>query len=337
MNHYVYIITNLINGKKYIGKRSCKCAIEDDKYMGSGKLLHRAFKKYGKENFEKKILLVCETEDRAYKEEERAINLVRAWENAMYYNVNGGGKGAGSGEGNPFYGITGERHHSYGKKVSDETKRKISNALKGEKHPWYGKTHSEETKRKMSEMAKGRVFSEQHKKRISNTRKIISPKGGECYNAKKIICLNTFQVFDCIMDAMRWCNLKGSTDITRVCKNQRKTAGYHPKTREPLVWMYLEDYNKKTKEELYYTLKHNIVFGKKTKAKSVICLNTMQVFHCIQNAAIWCSLKGVSSIVNVCKGKSQSAGKHPITKEPLKWIYLEDYEEKYGKIDRQIS
>ena len=43
MNHYVYEITNLINGKKYIWKRSCKCSIEEDKYMGSGKLLKKSY------------------------------------------------------------------------------------------------------------------------------------------------------------------------------------------------------------------------------------------------------------------------------------------------------
>ena len=51
MNHYVYEITNLVNGKKYIGKRSCKCPIEEDKYMGSGIAITRSIKKYGKDNF----------------------------------------------------------------------------------------------------------------------------------------------------------------------------------------------------------------------------------------------------------------------------------------------
>ena len=45
--------------------------------------------------------------------------------------------------------------HSKGKILSEETKRKMSEAKKGEKHPLYGKPLSEETKRKMSEALKG--------------------------------------------------------------------------------------------------------------------------------------------------------------------------------------
>ena len=39
--------------------------------------------------------------------------------------------------------------------MSDETRRKLSEAKKGENHPMYGKTHTEETRRKMSEANKG--------------------------------------------------------------------------------------------------------------------------------------------------------------------------------------
>ena len=43
---YVYIITNKINGKKYIGS-SRKSQI-DENYYGSGKVIKNALKKYGK-------------------------------------------------------------------------------------------------------------------------------------------------------------------------------------------------------------------------------------------------------------------------------------------------
>lgn len=53
MNLYIYEVTNNINGKKYIGKRKCKCHIEDDHYMGSGKLIKKALAQYGRHNFSK--------------------------------------------------------------------------------------------------------------------------------------------------------------------------------------------------------------------------------------------------------------------------------------------
>jgi hypothetical protein len=48
--YYIYITTNLINGKQYIGKHY---GLINDDYFGSGILLQKALKKYGKENFKK--------------------------------------------------------------------------------------------------------------------------------------------------------------------------------------------------------------------------------------------------------------------------------------------
>ena len=49
MNHYVYEITNNINGKKYIGKRSTHTSIDKDNYLGSGIAIKKAIEKYGKD------------------------------------------------------------------------------------------------------------------------------------------------------------------------------------------------------------------------------------------------------------------------------------------------
>ena len=52
--NFIYKITNLFNGKEYIGAHGTDNI--NDRYLGSGKLLKRDIKKYGNSNFERKIL-----------------------------------------------------------------------------------------------------------------------------------------------------------------------------------------------------------------------------------------------------------------------------------------
>ena len=49
--YYVYLTTNLINGKKYIGQHYGEL---DDYYLGSGSILKKAILKYGRKNFKKR-------------------------------------------------------------------------------------------------------------------------------------------------------------------------------------------------------------------------------------------------------------------------------------------
>jgi len=53
---YIYRMTNLVNGKTYIGQHKIKSNEKFLDYMGSGRIIRQAIHKYGKENFSKEIL-----------------------------------------------------------------------------------------------------------------------------------------------------------------------------------------------------------------------------------------------------------------------------------------
>lgn len=91
MNHYVYEITNNINGMKYIGKRSCSCEIEKDGYMGGGKVLKKAKEEFGLENFSKRILAITDDAEMALDLESYYIERRNAVDSPMYYNQVYGG------------------------------------------------------------------------------------------------------------------------------------------------------------------------------------------------------------------------------------------------------
>lgn len=81
--------------------------------------------------------------------------------------------------------------------------------------------------------------------------------------------------------------------------------------------------NSKTKEKLRKAAIQREKEKQGKKTKSVICINTGEIFNSLREAADWCGLVGVSGISSVCRGgKQKTAGVHPITKEKLKWRYL---------------
>ena len=184
--YYIYRITNKINGKTYIGQHKYKKL--NDNYMGSGKLVRRAQKKYGMENFEKEILYSrIQYKETADDMEIFAITKERALGKAEY-NIADGGTGGNLVEGTRFseehkrrisealkgHKVSEETKKKIsevnkGKKRSEEVKQKLSEAHKGENNAFYGNHHSEETKRRISETKKGKKlghFSEEHKRRI---------------------------------------------------------------------------------------------------------------------------------------------------------------------------
>ena len=85
---YLYKITNNINHKFYYGIH-CTNNLNDN-YMGSGKLLHKAYDKYGIENFTKEIIHFCNSLEEVSNLEKQIVNE-ELLNNPLCYNIIKGG------------------------------------------------------------------------------------------------------------------------------------------------------------------------------------------------------------------------------------------------------
>jgi len=168
MFYLIYKVTNLLNGKIYIGLH--KTDFIDDGYMGSGKLIKAAIAKYGIDNFKKEIIEIFDNEDDMILREQELVTA-EFIQDENNYNIMPGGK-FGSKERNnlSFKGNTHSleaiekiRRASYGRRHTEETRKKMSENNFSKTDPLRQKEHakragsyskSDEHKQKISEALK---------------------------------------------------------------------------------------------------------------------------------------------------------------------------------------
>jgi group I intron endonuclease len=92
-NCLVYKTTNKINGRSYIGMTNGN----NPDYLGSGKLIKQAIEKYGRENFQRETLEICDTEQGLREAEARWIEHFDAVSSDDFYNLMEGGRGGDTG------------------------------------------------------------------------------------------------------------------------------------------------------------------------------------------------------------------------------------------------
>lgn len=139
----VYRTTNKLNNKFYIGAH-CTDDIHDS-YMGSGEAITEAFLKYGKENFNKEILAIFDNEKSMYDFEALLVDqdLIRRQD---CYNKCPGGRGGVGKKKRSIEQIEKLRQ----RKISTETRLKMSQSAKSRPSNRKGTKMSAETKRKIS-------------------------------------------------------------------------------------------------------------------------------------------------------------------------------------------
>ena len=214
----IYLITNIINDKKYIGQsvdvknriRNHKWALRHNKHINDH--LQKSFNKYGEDCFV--FSVICECEEAQLDELERFY--------ISYYNCI-----------NPNYGYNSETGGNLNKHWSNELLQKMKDIRSGENSGMWGKKHTEETKAIMREKALGRVLSEETKKKLSKSHK------GKL--AKALYCIEADMEFNSSLEAAEFAGLKSRSSIFECLAGRKSYAGRHPETGEPLHWMKLED------------------------------------------------------------------------------------------------
>lgn len=168
----IYKTTNLLNGKIYVGFHKTD---KEDGYLGSGKAILKAIKKYGKENFKRETLEIV-NENNWEEREKFWISELKAQDKSIGYNIcEGGNKGPTMyGKDNPSTGgklwteqlrkeqsIRQKERMSIkenrdkcafnkGRKFPQSVRDNMSKARKGEGNSFFGKEHSVESKNLIS-------------------------------------------------------------------------------------------------------------------------------------------------------------------------------------------
>lgn len=120
---YVYEIVNLSNGKTYVGSRKLSLDKNWRQYLGSGKLIKQAIKKYGRDKFVKRFIQYANTLEELYDLEISIINSQKKVGLAQY-NIFVGFRAGG----NTFSSLSAETIEQRKKKHSNSAKN--SAALK---------------------------------------------------------------------------------------------------------------------------------------------------------------------------------------------------------------
>ena len=215
----IYLTTNLINSKKYIGKD----VNNNPKYLGSGSILKKAIKKHGKKNFKKEILEHCLSKEELWQREEYWLNFYNAESNPLFYNKT-----------NKAYGNSGQTQNGKikisnarkGWVPSDKTKKLMSENRKGHK------MYNDEWRSKIKEALTGIKRSDETKQKQSKARKNKPSK------SKKSVLQydkqgNFLKEHPSAVEAAKSLNKKTGAAITEVCNgkgNRKSIFGY--------IWKY---------------------------------------------------------------------------------------------------
>ena len=141
-----------------------------------------------------------------------------------------------------------------------------------------------------------------------------------CQRSKPVICLNTKEKFNSIVDAAH--HFKLSPQVIQGSCSDKPISGGKIGDKK-LVWMYISEYKNATDDEIRNKLLN--AYNKK-----VVCVTKNVLFLSAKEASVWLGVDP-SAIRKCCTGDSKTCGIDNDTQEHMQWMYYEDYIEKFDK------
>lgn len=216
-SYTVYAHINKVNGKIYVGitKQHPQRRWRHGLAYFENKHFYNAILLYGWNNFEHQIVASHLTAEEACNFEKLLVDKFDLKNSNLGYNQMDGGSLPPR--------MVGINHPNYGHHLSKTTRDKISKTKTGQKHS----PHSDETKRKISEGNKGKPkpHTEEFKKMLS-----IRNAGANNPHAKRVICIETGQIFNTAKEASLFIGKNDSAVKASIHTNTR-AGGYH--------WQYI--------------------------------------------------------------------------------------------------
>lgn len=295
----IYLLQNVINLKVYIG--SSKVIFERrDKHLSLLRkckhpniYLQRAFNKYCEGNFRFYVLYDC-AENQLLKWEQFFIDRFDSANKKFGYNIC---PNAASTMGKKMSKETRQKISlkNKGRLISPEVRQKISNATKGEKNPFFGKSHTWQTKQKISRLNMGR---NKGIKRSSRIRQKIS--NGHNFHKKSVLQFdkdgNFLKEYESISQAGRQSGIPPS-HISMACRKRLNFGGC-------FIWKYknalkASDWKKK-----------DVIYVKIMSIKKPVFQYDANGLCLREYTSILTAEKetGIRHISECCRGKANSCG-----------------------------
>lgn len=237
MSYSVYKLT-APNGKVYIGitSRDPKIRWNSGNGYKYNKHFYDAIQKYGWKNIKKDVLYSGISQEDAYRLEIELISKYRSNDREFGYNKSSGGESSVRGLHWHQSKETIEKRAQKmrGRKLTQEHRKKLSEAHKGQVSHNKGKTISKETRTKISNTLK--KWNSEHEspnkgRKYKKTQEAILATSRGHY--KPVVCVETGIIYESITHAAK-SNKIDSSSLSKVCKGLRETAGgYH--------WRYQKD------------------------------------------------------------------------------------------------